>query len=173
MATIGKYGKIIFSDDDIQFIKDNFQSMTNKQIASKLRLKLTSVRNTAYSLGLKRMTLEPWTDEAVIYLKANYHKIGDREMCRYFDAKFPKEKGWTSKHIQKKMSQLGLKRNKIDWFCIKERNRDNGSFGNKNLKNQPSAPKVYFYLNPKTRIEIKPGQTIEQLKLKYNNYNTI
>lgn len=169
MATIGKYGKIIFSDEETQFIKDNFQAMTNDAISATLGLKKTRVRTLAYEMGLKRMVLEYWPDEAVNYLKANYHKIGDRELCRHFTASFPKQKGWTSRHIQKKMSQLGLKRNKLHWYCIKERNRDNGSFGRKNINNNPAVPKVFFYLNPKTRIELKPGQTIEMLKQKYAN----
>lgn len=169
MATIGKYGKIIFSEQEIQFIKDNFKKMTNEQIANDLGLKKTIVRTKAYELGLQRMELECWPNEAVFYLKANYHKIGDREMCRHFSEAFPKQKGWTSRQIQKKMSQLGLKRNKLHWYCIKERNRTNGSFGKKNFKNNPAPPKVYFHLNPKTRIELKPGQTVEQLKEKYAN----
>jgi hypothetical protein len=168
MATIGKYGKIIFSDQDIHFIKENFQTMTNDQIANHLGLKKTIVRTKAYELGLQRMNLEYWPTEAVSYLKENYNKMGDREMARYFTTRFPKEKGWTSKHIQKKM----LQRNKLDWYCIKERNRDNGSFGRRNPKNNPAAPKVYFQLNPKTRIELRQGQTIEQLKLKYNQHDT-
>jgi len=172
MATIGKYGKIEFSDQEIQYIKDNFQTMSNEQIANELGLKKTIVRMKAYELGLQKMELEYWPDEAIKYLKENYHKIGDREMCRHFSTAFPKQKGWTSRHIQKKMSQLGLKRNKLHWYCIKERNRDNGSFGQKNLKNNPAPPKVYFYLNPKTRIELRPGQTVEQLKQKYNTYDT-
>lgn len=173
MATIGKYGKIIFSDQEIQFIKDNFQIMTNEAIAENLGLKKTIVRMKAYELGLQRMDLEHWPDEAVKYLKENYNKIGDREICRTFSKTFPKQKGWTSRHIQKKIMQLGLKRNKLDRYCIKERNRNNGSFGNKNPKNNPVAPKVYFQLDPKTRIEIKPGQTTQQLKIKYNSLKTI
>lgn len=179
MATIGKYGKIIFEDQDIQFIKDNFQTMTNDSIAAALGLKKTIVRMKAYELGLQKMELEYWPDDAVSYLKANYHKIGDREMCRYFATAFSKQKGWTTKHIQKKMSQLELYRTKLDWFNIKERNRDNGSYGNRNLKNNPEPPappppkKTFFYLNSKTRIEVKPGQTIEKLKEKYSNYDTI
>jgi hypothetical protein len=171
MAKIGKYGKIIFEDKEIQFIIDNFQTMTNEQIAIELGLKKTIVRMKAYELGLQRMELEYWPDEAVKYLKANYHKIGDLELCRYFATAFPKQKGWTSRHIQKKMSQLGLKRNKLHWYSIKERNRDNGSFGKKNLKNNPKPPKVFFNLNQKTRIELKPWQTVEQLKEKYQNLN--
>lgn len=169
MATIGKYNKVIFSERDIQFIKDNFHSMTNQQIADALGLKQTVVRIKAYSLGLQKIKLEYWPKEAVTFLKQNYHKMGNREISRIFNAKYPKEKGWNSKQIDKKIRQLELKRTKLDLFNIKERNRDNGSFGNRNLKNNPVPPKSYFYLNSKTRIEIKQGQSIEFLKEKYKN----
>lgn len=169
MPTKEKYGKIVFSEKEIQFIKDNFATMTNDEIAVALLVKKTIVRTTAYSLGLQRMKLEYWSDEAVTFLKENYHRLGDREICRIFSVKFPKEKGWTPRHVQKKMTQLDLYRNKMDWFLIKERNRDNGSFGKRNPKNNPPVPKVFYQPNPKTRIELRPGQTIEQLKKKYND----
>jgi hypothetical protein len=169
MPTIAKHGKVVFSETEIQFIKDNFATMTNAQIAEALNVKNTILRMTAYGLGLQRIKLEYWSDEAVAFLKENYHRLGDREICRIFSVKFPKTKGWTPRHIQKKMSQLNLHRNKMDWFLIKERNRDNGSFGKRNPKNVSQVPKVFYQLNPKTRIELRPGQTIDQLKKKYND----
>lgn len=162
MATIGKYGKIIFSDQDIQFIKDNFQAMTNDQIAAIMGLKKTIVRMKAYELGLKKIELEYWTDEAVSYLKANYHIMGDREMCRHFATAFPKQKGWTTKHIQKKMSQLKLNRNKQNWLDIMERNRQNGSFGNPNLKKKPRKLKAIVTFRDKKYL-LELGQTKQDL----------
>lgn len=167
MATIGKYNRVIFSEEEVQFIKDNFQSMTNQQIADALGLKKTIVRTKAYSLGLQRMELEYWPKEAIQYLKDNFHKIGNLEICRIFNEKYPKNKGWTTNHIDKKLEQLHLKRTKLDWYVIKERNRDNGSFGKRNPKNNPPPPKQYLTINAKTRIEVKPGQSILQLKEKY------
>ena len=172
MVTIGKYNKIDFSEVEIQFLKDNFKTMTNQQIADALGLKKTRVRMKAYELGLQRMKLENWPPEAIDYLKQNYHKKGNKELVQIFNTLFPKQKGWTTSHIDKKLEQLKLKRNNLDRFVIKERNRDNGSFGKRNLKNNSPAPKVYFYLNPKTRIELKPGQSLEQIKQKYTNYDT-
>lgn len=171
MATKGKYGKIIFSEEDIQFIKDNFKLMTNQQIADCLGLKKTIVRTKAYELGLQRMDLEYWPKEAVQFLKENYHKIGNLEICRIFSKLYPKEKGWSTSHIDKKLEQLNLKRTKLDLYTIKERNRDNGSFGKRNPKNNTPAPKQYLYINSKTRIEVKPGQSIEKLKQKYSIVN--
>lgn len=172
MATIGKHKKIIFSESDIQFIKDNFYKITNQQLADALGLKKTIVKRKAYSLGLKRIDMEFWAKEAVTFLKENYHKIGDRELVQIFTKRFPKQKGWKPSHIQKKMLQLGLKRNNLDWWVIKERNRNRGSFGNKNEKNISQPPIIFFNLNPKTRIQIKPGQSILELKQKYQKNDT-
>lgn len=168
MATVGKYGKIEFSSSDIKFIQDNFLTMTNQNLADALGLKKTIVRNKAYELGLKKIELEPWSEEAILFLKENYFKIGDIELAIIFNEKFPKKKKWTKHHIQKKMNYLNLVRTKQEWFMIKERNRDNGSFGKRNPKNISEPPKSFFYLNAKTRIEVKPGQSIVKLKEKYN-----
>jgi hypothetical protein len=70
------------------------------------------------------------------------------------------------------MMQLGLYRNKQDLFNIAERNRQNGSFGKPNQKKKlKPMPKVYFMLDNKTRIEVKPGQEVSDLKMKYENRN--
>jgi hypothetical protein len=128
MATKGKYGKIMFSEEDIQFIKDNFQSMTNQQIADALGLKKTRVRTKAYELGLKRMELEYWTPKQVKFLKENYKEIGDSELAEIFSAKWYKAKGWTKKHIEKKRRYLKLKRTKLQIKKIHKRNVLMGRF---------------------------------------------
>lgn len=169
MATKGKHGKIIFSESDIQFIKDHFQSMTNQQIADALGLKKTIVRMKAYELGLQRINLEYWPDDAETFLRNNYGKIGDKEMADIFNKTFQKTKGWTHNHIQKKMSQLGLKRNKHNWLVILERNWIHGSFGKPKRDPKMELPKVFIHVTPKIRLELKPGQTIEELKEKYKH----
>ncbi len=57
MATIGKYGKVIFSDEDIQFIKDNFQPMTNDLIADALGLK----KKQLYARKLMNWVCKEWS----------------------------------------------------------------------------------------------------------------
>jgi len=168
MATKGKYGKIIFSSDDIRFISNNFHSMTNRQLADAMGLKMTTVRTKAYSMGLRRMALEHWPEKATQYLKDNYRKIGDREIVRHFNKTFPKKKGWTVSHISKKMAQLNLKRNKLDWYIIKERNRRNGSFGKMDINNRPDPPEVFVRIDHKTRVMVRPGMDIDQVKSKYH-----
>lgn len=134
MAAIGKYGKINFDPNEIQFIQENFQKMTNEQIAAALGLKKTIVRTMAYSLGLKRMELEYWSSEQVAFLKKNYKKIGDVELAEIFENEWPKNKGWTKKHIEKKRRYLFLKRTPADLQRIHSRNKKSGRLAVANKK---------------------------------------
>lgn len=172
MPTIGKYGKILFSNEDLQFIKDNFQLMTNAQIAEKLGLKITLVRMKAYEMGLQRFKLELWPLAAVNYLRDNFRTTGNNEIAKYFNTHFLKNKNWSKRHISKKLSQLNLQRTIQDLYNIRERNRQLGSYGKPNpkLKRKP-MPKLYYQLNSKTRIELKPGTDINKIKEKYQHYN--
>lgn len=170
MRTKNKYGKIEFTESDIQFLKENFKSMKNQKIAEFLGLKMTVLRMKAYELGLQKLKHEYWSEKQTEFLKENYHRLGNKEIAEIFNNKFP-NKAWTASCINRKMDRLKIKRTKLDLFHIKERNRDNGSFGNRNTKNNPKPPKIYFQLNEKTRIEIKHGKTFEDLKLKYEKKN--
>lgn len=136
---IGKHGKILFSDKDIQFIKDNFQRMTNDEIADALNLKKTRVRTFAYEMGLKRMEMEYWTPSQVSYLKQNYQSIGDVEIAEIFENEWPKNKAWTKKHIEKKRRYLKLKRTPIELEEIQIRNTVNGRFAICNKKRWEST----------------------------------
>lgn len=106
----GTWNKIEWSEDNIEFIKSNFHTKTNKELAKCLGLKLSSVRKKCYELGLYKMTLEYWTDEQVQFLKENYKKFGDNDLAKIFNEKWFKQKGWTKKHIEKKRKYLNLKR---------------------------------------------------------------
>ncbi|MBU2923030.1 hypothetical protein KO504_16900 [Winogradskyella psychrotolerans] len=128
MATKGKYNKIIFSPEDIAYLKANFKTKTNRQISDALGLKMTRVRTKAYELGLKRMELQRWTPEQVQFLKDNYKTIGDTELAEIFTTKWEKPKGWTKKHIEKKRRYLKLKRTKTELQNIHNRNVKKGRF---------------------------------------------
>ena len=163
--------KIVFTPEQHQFLKDNYLRLTNQQLADALGLKITRVRLELAKLNLYKLRLQPWTDEQTAFLIANYRRIGNKELALIFTKKWHKEKGWSNRQINKKLSQLGLKRNNLDLFLIKERNRKNGSFGNINLKNKPKPPDVYFQLNSRTRIKLTPKTNIEQLKERYASRN--
>jgi hypothetical protein len=113
--------KHLWTDTEISYLKENFYSQTNSQLAAGLGLKLTSVRTKCYELGLKRMELEYWTDEQVAFLLENYKQYGDKELAKIFNSKWKKNKGWTLKHIEKKRKYLKLKRTAADHRKIKDR----------------------------------------------------
>lgn len=92
----------------IKFLKDNYQSMTNRQLAKALNLRLTVTRNKLRELGLKRMDLEYWSKAQIEFLGKNYKKMGDVEMMEVFIKRWPKLKGWKRGAIWKKRKQMGL-----------------------------------------------------------------
>lgn len=120
--------KVVFSQEEHEFIRNNYEHMTNKELADALGKRLTRLRMEMYSLGLKRMELEYWTPEQVEYLKANYRTIGDTEIAQHFNVTYHKAKGWTKKHIEKKRRYLKLKRTGEEKKSIHARNVRNGSF---------------------------------------------
>lgn len=120
--------KFIWKDEDIQYLKENYETKTNMELAVALKLNLTLVRTKLYELGYKRMELEYWTEEQVAYLKKHYKKIGDVELAEIFNECYYKQKGWTKKHIVKKRMYLGLKRTEKQKAAIKIRNTIAGRF---------------------------------------------
>ncbi|OJX55532.1 MAG: hypothetical protein BGO88_04780 [Flavobacterium sp. 38-13] len=122
MPIEGKHKKIILLPEDIDFIEKNYHSMSNKEIADHFGLKLQRMRELLYQNGFKRMQLEYWSVEQIEYLKENYKTKGDVELATIFESKWPKEKKWTLKHIEKKRNYLHLSRTPEEIHLIKERN---------------------------------------------------
>lgn len=111
-----------------EFIRENYLKMTVASISEITGLSKTSVRTTAYSMGLKKLEMEYWPDEAVDFLEFVYPFLGDTEIAAYFDIHFPKNKGWSKKHIEKKRRYLNLKRTKQQLQDIQKRNVLTGCF---------------------------------------------
>lgn len=124
------YNKIVFTPEQHDFMRSNFQKMTNKELADHFGLKLTRVRTELYSLGLLKLELEYWTEEQVQFLKDNYKNIGDTELAELFNDRWTKKKGWTKKHIEKKRRYLKLKRTDIQKNKIFLRNKELGAYAN-------------------------------------------
>jgi len=118
----------IWTEEMIQFLKDNYETMTNRQLADSLGLTLTVTRTKLYSMGMKRMEMEYWTAEQIEMLINNYRQIGDVELAEMFEVKYPKNKTWTKHQIEKKRRYLNLKRTDKELFQIHKRNLKNGRF---------------------------------------------
>jgi hypothetical protein len=110
----------------ISFLKENFFSLTNQQLADALRLTLTVTRNKSSELGLKRIIMEYWTDDQVSYLVANYQTMGDVEIAEHFENVWPKKKRWIKQHICKKRKYLKLQRTENEVAKIRTKNSSLG-----------------------------------------------
>lgn len=120
--------RIDLTEEQIKFIKENFQTLNNPQIAKALGLNLQFLRKKIYELGLYRMRLEYWSEEQVEFLKLNYQTMGDLELSEICEQRWPKSKRWTIKHIEKKRLYLKLSRTTLELAKIKQRNIDQGRF---------------------------------------------
>ena len=72
-----------YTEEEIQYIKNNFANMTIKQIANNLNKKENSVYNVVRKLGLIKQEHNKWTDEEIIFLKANYVHMTSEEISHY------------------------------------------------------------------------------------------
>jgi len=164
--------KIIMSQFQIDFVKENFKNLTNDEISLATGLSKTYVRMYAYSIGLQRELIINWTAEQEKFLLENWRKIGNIEMANIINSTYPGNKIFNKKTISKKLTLLGLKRNIHETFIIRERNRLNGLWGNPNhSKDGKDAPKLYISINAKTKVEVPFGKTIDEVKEKYSYLN--
>lgn len=69
-----------YTNEEIQYIKDNFSNMTIQQIANTLNKEKSSVYNVARKLGLKKQQHNKWTDEEIDFLKINYINMTSEEI---------------------------------------------------------------------------------------------
>lgn len=120
--------KYVFSQFERNFLRAHFHLLCNRELAEMLGHKLTLVRTMCYEMGMKRIDLEYWTDEQVMFLKKNYQVMGDSELAEIFELKWKKEKGWSKKHIEKKRRYLNLKRTDKEKDDIRQRNIEMGRF---------------------------------------------
>lgn len=119
---------IVLTEYQKNFLCENFFKLTNPQLAEAIGLNLTTTRKHCYRLGLKRMNLEYWCEASVRFLRLYYKQVGDTELAEIFEKHWPKKKGWTKKHIEKKRRYLFLKRTKEEIELIKQRNIRLGRF---------------------------------------------
>lgn len=127
-------GKLEWTPEEDQFLRDNWLHMNNVALAKALGRKLTNTRTRLYQLGMKRIELEFWTDEMVQFLRENFRKIGDTELAEIFSTKWPKNKGWSKKHIEKKRRYLKLKRTRKEMDAIRQRHIEAGVYARGNEK---------------------------------------
>ena len=109
-----------FTPADIDFITENVDRLSNRQIAEHLGKTLTVVRNKIYELGLKRNEkAEEWTPEQEAFLVANFRTIGDVELGEIMNDQFPEStRKFGRNTIRKKRELLKLYRSEAEIRAI-------------------------------------------------------
>ena len=78
-----------WTDKEEKFLKDNWESMISKEIASELNRKPVSVRGKARRMDLPRKaqnnTFKRWTDDEEMYLIKNHKSKREKEMANCLD----------------------------------------------------------------------------------------
>lgn len=150
--------KIQFTRREIKFIKDNFHTHTNPQLARKLGKTLTVVRNKCRELGLLHMQLQYWTPEQVEFITANYKHMGDTQLAIEMQKRWPRKNRWTNKHIDKKRGYLGLKRTIEEQFRIRTGRFNKKDYANFDGKQFPQGKKRLWFQNGRYVWMIKSGK---------------
>jgi hypothetical protein len=92
----------VLEQSQIFFLKKNSHKKTNKELAQIMGLKYSSVRYYRAKLGLHKQQIKPYTDDEIKYLKANFRKLGNKEMQVFLNRSIDS--------IRKKLKSLNLKR---------------------------------------------------------------
>lgn len=107
LKEIKKYNDYWWSEEDIQFLKDNYGKKSYREISKLLNNKYSydGVKSKALDLGItKSSTRQIWTEEDIQILKDNYYeKSYKEEMINLLNNKF------NGDSIRKKAKRLGLK----------------------------------------------------------------
>jgi predicted regulator of amino acid metabolism with ACT domain len=167
-------GAIEWSEEMIQYLKDNFLTMTNKELASALGLRVTITRTKAYELGMKKAEAAiGWNVEQTKYLTDNYHAMGDVELAANLQKKWPRRKAWTKKHVNKKRYLLNLHRTLEQVQKIMSVNGQLGGNSYTIIRNSASATMADGYVanllawrNKELRQEILKYPELIELKRK-------
>ena len=61
-----------YTQEELDYIEENYASMTVKELAIKLNKSEGSISNAARKMGLIKQPHKPWTDDEIQYLKNNY-----------------------------------------------------------------------------------------------------
>ncbi len=170
-------GITAWTDDQLEFIRNNYLKMTNKQLADALGYRLTIVRLKKSELGLSRIRTEHWSPEMTQFLINNYRTLGDVEIMNYFKEHHPNGITWRRAKIRKKRGYLNLHRTPEEVAEIVSRNVSQGgpsytidrNSSSKNMHDNWVAGLI-AWRNPELRKEVLKHPSIinlkrEQLKL--------
>lgn len=92
-----------FSDEEVEYIKQNYLNSTVSEIANYLGKKSSSVYNVIYKLGILKQPHNKWTEDEINFLKNNYIDMTSEEISKQINH--------TVDAINTMRDKLGLVRN--------------------------------------------------------------
>lgn len=116
--------KIQWMREEVKLLRDNFEYMSIQQLANLVKKPFGTVRHKLNRMGLKRNHKHyAWTERQTNYLVRNYKKCGNVEIAETLNKRWPRRRKWTKKHVEKKMTNMSLKRTaeEIDFVLRKNK----------------------------------------------------
>lgn len=77
-----------YTNEDIEYIKNNYNKLTVKQIAEILSKSENSIYNAIRKLGLKKQVHKSWSDADNIFLKENYLNMSNSDLAKALHRSF-------------------------------------------------------------------------------------
>lgn len=90
-----------YTQEEISYIKNNFEYMTCKEIGDKLGRTEQSIRAKCFELNLHKKE-SPWSDEEIDFIKQNYMEMKTADICMILQR--------SKSAVELKASRLGLKK---------------------------------------------------------------
>jgi predicted transcriptional regulator len=92
-----------YTQEELEYIKENYNKMTVKEIAEKLNKSVGSISNATRKMGLIKQLHKPWTLYEIEYLKNNYIQKTSEEIGEYLNR--------STQSVNAERDRLGLIRN--------------------------------------------------------------
>ena len=92
-----------YTQEELDYIEENYINMTVKELAIKLNKSKGSISNTVRKMGLTKQPHKPWTDDEIQYLKNNYINKTSEEISKHLNR--------TVQSVNAERDRLGLIRN--------------------------------------------------------------
>ena len=175
-----KTDPIYYSQAELDFLKNNFFSMTNAQLCDAINsmrldtLKLSSVLHQCRRLGLRRGIQIRWSKEDIEFLKENYKTHGYTELAMMLNERkstfrIINEKKvfriFTKKHVEKKQELLGLKHTNEETYKIRVRNNEIFDLGYSYEKNDWSLGYRTAFPEGEIRVWGHGGRIYKYIKI--------
>lgn len=96
-----------FTEEDVKFLKANYQNMTIEEIAEALGKTYSCVFSKARKIGLSKTGCKnnKWSEEEILFIKEHYQDMTTNEIAEYLNR--------TPKAVHVKKSRLGIKNDPI------------------------------------------------------------